>query len=97
MATQPSDPRPARRTSVPIARAPAEEPLPDPAARALLLWPGLDRSRLAETRGDPRRIVRLVARRTNLPPEAILRMLGVRADVEPGREAGGGDGASDPS
>jgi hypothetical protein len=94
MATQPSDPRPARPPSAGI---PREQALPDPAARALLLWPGLDRARLAETKGDPRRIARLVSRRTNLPPEAILRMLGVRADVEPGRRTGRRDSEPDPS
>jgi hypothetical protein len=51
--------------------------------RALLLWPGLDRGRLATTRGDPVRIARLVARRTALPPETILRMLGVRVGARP--------------
>jgi hypothetical protein len=91
MATQPTDPKPrggpapamsgmpAPGASVPGADAPG---FPDYAARALLLWPGLDRGRLATTKGDPRRIARLVTRRTNLPPEAILRMLGVRPAVD---------------
>lgn len=47
--------------------------------RALMLWPGLDRARLGATGGDPLRIARLVARRTSLPIETILAMLGVRA------------------
>ena len=43
---------------------------------ALLLWPGLDRIKLARTRGEPRRVARLVGRRSALPRETILRMLG---------------------
>jgi hypothetical protein len=45
--------------------------------RALLLWPGLDRARLARTAGEPVRVARLVERRTSLPRETILGMLGV--------------------
>ncbi len=44
-------------------------------ARALLLWPGLDRRRLVRTHGDPRKVARLVARRTIHGEEAILRLL----------------------
>ena len=44
-------------------------------ARALLLWPRLDRRRLARTGGDPRRIARLVCRRSSLPVEVIVAML----------------------
>ncbi len=80
MATQPSDPRPKGPAGPRASRAPDPDPsLVDYATRALLLWPGLDRRRLAAARGDPRRIARLVSYRTNLPPEAILRMLGVRS------------------
>jgi hypothetical protein len=43
--------------------------------RALLLWPRLDRERLARTRGDPWRIARLVARRTPRPLDEIVAML----------------------
>lgn len=43
--------------------------------RALLLWPRLDRARLARTQGDPQRIARLVAHRSSLPLEVILAML----------------------
>ena len=56
---------------------------PDYAARALLIWPGLDRARLASAHGDPARIARIVARRTPLPAETILRMLGVRTSLDP--------------
>jgi hypothetical protein len=49
-------------------------------ARALVLWPGLDRTRLTATKGDARRIARLVQRRTTQPFEAILAMLGVDAN-----------------
>lgn len=87
MATQPTDPKP--RPAPPLEGRPvrrdgrtgrdlADGAMPDYVGRALLLWPGLDRARLASTHGDPQRIVRLVARRTALPPETILRMLGVR-------------------
>ena len=48
----------------------------DPRQRALLLWPGLDRMKLARTRGEPRRVARLVGCRSALPRETILRMLG---------------------
>jgi hypothetical protein len=42
---------------------------------ALLLWPRLDASRLARTRGDPWRIARLVADRTPRPVDEIVAML----------------------
>jgi hypothetical protein len=44
-------------------------------ARALLIWPRLDRARLARTRGDPRKVARLVARRTIHSEESILSLL----------------------
>jgi hypothetical protein len=44
-------------------------------ARARALWPGLLPSELAGTRGDPHRIVRLAARRSNEAPEVLMRML----------------------
>ena len=47
----------------------------DYAARALGLWPGLDRVKLRRTHGDPTRIARLVGQRTALPPEAIVGLL----------------------
>ena len=43
--------------------------------RALLLWPRLDRRRLARTSGDPHRIARLVSLRTALSTESIVAML----------------------
>jgi hypothetical protein len=43
--------------------------------RALVLWPRLDPSALRRCRHDPRRIAALVARRTTMPPEAILNVL----------------------
>ncbi len=51
-------------------------PHDDPRQRALLLWPGLDRPKLARTGGQPGRVARLVGRRTALSHETILRMLG---------------------
>ncbi len=90
MATQPTDPKPRPAPPLegrpvdrdgPAGRDPTGATSPDYVTRALLLWPGLDRARLASTHGDPHRIVRLVARRTALPPETILRMLGVRGPM----------------
>jgi hypothetical protein len=52
----------------------------DPRSRALAIWPGLDRRKLARTCGDPHRVARLVERRTALPRESILRILGFRPD-----------------
>ena len=49
----------------------------DVRARALLLWLGLDRTKLTRTCGDPNREARLIERRTTLPRESILGMLGV--------------------
>jgi hypothetical protein len=49
----------------------------DVRVRALAIWPRLDRKKLSRTCGDPNRVARLVERRTALPPEAILGMLGV--------------------
>lgn len=43
--------------------------------RARLLWPRLDVRRLRRTGGDPRRIARLVSRRSALPVDSILAML----------------------
>ncbi len=43
--------------------------------RARMLWPGLLPRQLAGTRGDPRRIVRLVAKRSNEAPDVLLEML----------------------
>jgi hypothetical protein len=44
-------------------------------ARARSLWPGLDPRALTRTRGDVRRIARLVGRRTALPEDTIVAML----------------------
>jgi hypothetical protein len=43
--------------------------------RALALWPRLDRAALRRCHSDARRIAALVARRTTMPPEAILNVL----------------------
>lgn len=56
-------------------------PAGDPAAcdvrqKALAVWPGLDRRKLTRTCGDPKRVARLVERRTALPRESILGILG---------------------
>jgi hypothetical protein len=44
-------------------------------ARALLIWPRLDRGQLTRTHGDPRKVARLVARRTIHSEEVILSLL----------------------
>ena len=43
--------------------------------RAMALWPRLDRAALRRCHNDARRIANLVARRTTMPPEAILNVL----------------------
>lgn len=48
----------------------------DVRSRALAIWPGLDRRKLTRTCGDPGRVASLVGRRTALPREAILGILG---------------------
>jgi hypothetical protein len=50
-------------------------PQPDYLSRALVLWPRLDR-RFSRVRRDPNRMAAMIARRTNLSPEAILALLG---------------------
>ena len=53
----------------------------DVRSRALAVWPGLDRRKLTRTCGDPKRIATLVQRRTALPREAILGILGVNSST----------------
>ncbi len=43
--------------------------------RALALWPRLDRAALRRCHNNAHRIAALVARRTTMPPEAILSVL----------------------
>ncbi len=43
--------------------------------RALAIWPGLDHTQLTRTHGDPRKVARLVARRTIHSEETILTLL----------------------
>ena len=43
--------------------------------RALVLWPRLDHRAVRRCAGDARCIVRIVARRTTLPADAIRRLL----------------------
>jgi len=60
---------------------PVKRPEPRPGtrlslyARALLIWPGLDRRQLTRTQGDPHKVARLIARRTIHSEEAILSLL----------------------
>jgi len=69
--------RPARPTlrSLPRPRVPLHPDIQARYARALALWPRLDRRQLARTRGDIHRIARLVARRTAMSEDAIRRLL----------------------
>lgn len=64
-------------SSVDVRSHDAVRTYPDIRARALLLWPGLDRKKLARTCGDPCRVARLIERRTALSRETIISMLGV--------------------
>lgn len=50
-------------------------PTVDVRTRALAIWPGLDRKKLARTGGDPARVARLVERRTKHSIESIIRIL----------------------
>lgn len=49
--------------------------LPPCSARALAMWPGLDRARLLRTKGDPARIAALVSPRTIYSTEHVVAML----------------------
>ena len=55
--------------------APPDRVEVDVRRQALALWPGLDRRKLSRTGGRPRRVARLVERRTPLTLETILGML----------------------
>jgi hypothetical protein len=58
--------------------------------RALAIWPGLDRSRLSRTHGDPWKIARLVSHRTRMPFESIVALLmGPEARSRSGRQLQG--------
>ncbi len=56
-------------------RVPIARQLPPCSARALAMWPGLDRARLLRTKGDPARIAALVAPRTVYSTEHVIAML----------------------
>lgn len=60
-----------------LARLPQRNRAPavDVRSRALAVWPGLDRKKLARTCGDPARVARLVERRTALSRESIIGIL----------------------
>ena len=65
-------------------RLPLFESEPDYYRRALSLWPRLSQPRLSSTRRNPRQVAALVSRRTNMPIETILALLG--APPSPGDE-----------
>jgi hypothetical protein len=69
--------RPVATADMPAPPVDSAEPVEAPsfAARALAHWPRLDRVRLNRARDDPRRIARLIMRRTALPVEAIVAIL----------------------
>ncbi len=56
-------------------RAPMARHLPPCSARALAMWPRLDRARLLRTKGDPARIAVLVTPRTVYSTEHVIAML----------------------
>ena len=64
------------RDAGPLARARSTTQRSALKERALALWPRLDRRALRRCADDPVRIARLVARRTMLPPETIVAILG---------------------
>ena len=68
----PASPAPRRATPRPSVRTPATAAL---YARAGALWPRLDTRAVSRTGGDPRRLARLIARRTVLSEESILHLL----------------------
>ena len=55
--------------------------MPDYCVRAVGLWPRLERRKLARARHDPDRVAALVARRTSLSEEAILKLIGASTSV----------------
>jgi hypothetical protein len=70
--------------AAPTTSPPPSDSLSDSAtdycARALVLWPRLERGRLARVRHDPIRVAALVSRRTTLSYAAILELLGVSSE-----------------
>jgi len=52
----------------------AQEPCPE-LARAMALWPRLDRRALSRNGCDPARIARRISRRTGMPEQAIETLL----------------------
>jgi len=71
--------------------APQLPTAPDYCARALALWPRLERGRLARIRHDPSRVATLISHRTTLSYDAILELLGappalVDAQTSPARD-----------
>jgi hypothetical protein len=72
---------------------PRDQSSPDYYARALALWPRLDHPRLARVRTDPNRVAALISRRTTLPVEAILALLGESGAPD----TGSGDGRQTPA
>lgn len=70
-------------TAAPLSDAPPSA-APDYYARALALWPRLERGRLVRARHDPGRVAALISRRTTLSFEAILELLGAPpVDADP--------------
>jgi len=57
------------------------QPTPDYYARALALWPRLGYPRPGRVRRDPRRVATLISRRTNMPYQTILELLGAPAEA----------------
>jgi len=55
---------------------------PDYFARGLALWPRLWHPHPGRVRRDPRRVATLVSRRTILPRQAILDLLGAPIEAE---------------
>ena len=67
-------------TTAPLPSISVSGSTPDYCARAMVLWPRLERGRLARIRHAPIRVAALVSRRTTLSSAAILELLGVSSE-----------------
>jgi hypothetical protein len=67
--------QPSPQPTIPLPRRRRSEACQTIYARAMVLWPRLDRGRLRRTQGDPLKVARLIARRTVLTEESILSLL----------------------
>jgi hypothetical protein len=62
--------------------APLSQAPTDYYARALAVWPRLDHPRSVRLRHDPHRVAAMISRRTNLPLDGILALIGAAEVAE---------------